>query len=371
MPKVAVFAGTTDGLFVLESDGKRRRWRRRGPYLKGHSVNHFGWDPRTKTMYAATFDDGIYASRNLGRTWAGLDGGLPIRKVWSLAVDPKEPDKLWAGTHFSYLFTSADRGRSWKVHEGYLKAPGNRYGEWGFGTTGNAIHGIHIDPKQPKRMYVVSSTDNGAVRTTDGGETWQAATAGVIEACPAAERSTLGKPISEAERQRKLGEHLSQVHACTHRIGIAPTDTKVLYRQQHCGVYRSDDYGATWTDVSSGLPERHGFPLAVHPAQKNVAFVIPAYQGICTRHNSCIIGALDVYRTRTGGKTWDRLSEGLPRDVHCVVLRQSMDADVLKPAGFYFGTTTGEIYGTADEGDSWALLTGGMQRVQGVTAAVI
>lgn len=374
MPKVMVFAGTTDGLFVFESDGRRSRWRRRGPSLKGHSVNHFGWDLKTKTVYAATFDEGVLASRTFGRTWTPLNDGLPIRKVWAVAVNPKDPDDLWAGTHFSYLFRSTDRGRTWSLVKGYLTAPGkeHRYGDWGFGTGGNALHGIHLDPKRPKRIYVVSSTDHGAVRTDDGGETWEFIRKGVFESCPVAGRTEHTRPVSEEDRAKGVQQHLATVHTCTHRLGVAPSDPKVLYRQQHCGVYRSDDYGASWQDISEGLPDRHGFPLAVHPNESDTVFVVPAYQGKgCKKHNSCITGALEVYRSRTAGSRWEKLSEGLPRKVHCVVLRHGMDADVLKPAGVYFGTTTGEIYASANEGDSWTQLARGLPRVQGIVAAVV
>lgn len=374
MPKVTVFAGTTTGLYVFESDARRRRWRRRGPYLKGHSVNHFGWDPKTRTIYAATFDDGILASRTYGRSWTPLNGGLPIHKVWAVAVNPKDPDDLWAGTHFSYLFHSHDRGRTWTLMQGYLKAPGkeNRYGDWGFGTTGNAIHGIHFDPKDPKRVYVVSSTDHGAVRTDDGGETWEYIRKGVFEWCPVAGRTEHNRPVSEEERARSAEQHLSQVHSCTHRVGISLSATNILYRQQHCGVYRSEDFGASWQDISAGLPDRHGFPLAVHARDQDTVFVVPAYQGKgCKKHNSCIIGPLEVYRSHTAGRSWEKLTEGLPRKVHCVVLRQAMDIDALQPAGLYFGTTTGEVYGSATEGDSWVQLGKRLPRVQGVTVAVV
>ncbi len=374
MPKVMVFAGTTEGLFVFESDAKRMKWKRRGPYLKGLSVNHFAWDPKAKTVYAATFSEGVFASKTLGRTWTPLNDGLPIRKVWAVAVNLKDSDDLWAGTHFSYLFHSTDRGRTWTLHTGYLSAPGkeNRYGDWGFGTTGNALHGIHIDPKDPKRMLIVSSTNHGAVRTEDGGQMWEFARQGVFESCPMAGRSELNRPMSEDERMKAAEQHLEEVHACTHRIGISPVDSSVLYRQQHCGVYRSDDFGASWQDISAGLPDRHGFPLAVHPRDVNTVFVVPAYQGKgCKKHNSCIMGPLEVYRTRTGGRRWERLADGLPKKVHCVVLRHGMDADSLRPAGVYFATTTGELYGSSTEGDSWTLMGKGLPRVQGVTAAVI
>lgn len=372
MPKVMVFAGTTAGLYVLTTNGARTRWTMRGPYLRGISVNHFAWDARSKTLYATTSTDGVLSSRTFGRSWAPLNDGLAIRKVWTVAVNPQDSNALWAGTHYSYLFKSTNRGRQWSLAPGYLNAPGkeSRWGDWGFGTIGNSLHGIHFDPADPRRMIVVSSTDHGAVRTEDGGETWEYARQGVFESCPVADRSTLNKPVTDEERQKTIEAHLAQVHSCTHRIGISPAAPTTVYRQQHCGVYRSDDFGKTWIDISSGLPERHGFPLAVHPRERETVFVIPAYQGICKKHNSCIRGALDVYRSRTGGHHWEKLSRGLPRKVHTVVLRHGMDGDRLDPAGFYFGTTAGEIYGTADEGDSWMRLAKGLPRVQGVLAVV-
>jgi len=372
MPRVLVLAGTADGLFVLESDGSRSRWRRRGPLLKGVSVNHCSWDGKTRTLYAATGTEGVLSSRTFGRSWTPLNDGLPIRKVWTLAVHPREPRELWAGTHFSYLFRSENRGKSWQLVPGYLNAPGKeeRWGDWGFGTIGNSLHGIHFDPHDPKRMIVVSSTNHGALRTEDGGETWEYARTGVFESCPDADRPLRGKEVTADERARTVEAHLAQVHSCTHRIGISPAATDTVYRQQHCGVYRSDDFGRSWTDISAGLPDRHGFPLAVHPREPQTVYVIPAYQGRCRRHNSCIQGALDVYRSRTGGRDWDRLSRGLPRKVHTVVLRHGMDTDSLTPAGIYFGTTAGEIYGSRDEGGTWQLLARGLPRVQGIVAVV-
>lgn len=258
MPRVMVFEGTTNGLYVLESDARRARWRQRGPYLKGRSVNHFAWDPRTRTVCAATHDVGLLASRTLGRTWVPLNGGLPIRKVWSVA-------------------------------EGYLKAPGSehRYGDWGFRTAGNAIHGIHFDPRTSRRAYVVSSADHRAVRTDDGGKTWGYIRSGVFESYPAAADSGFERPTGGGAQERTVAEHLSTVHTCTHRVGIARSRPRVLYRQQHCGV-----------------------------------------------------------------------------------LRQAMDMDDIGTPGVYLGTTAGEVYASADVGDTWRLLAAGLPRVQVITVAV-
>ncbi len=332
-------------------------------------MNHFGWDGKSKALYAATLDDGIFVSRTLGRSWQPVNDGLSIRKVWTVAVNTKDPDQLWAGTHFSYLFRSTDRGRTWSVAPGYLSAPGKegRYGDWGFGTIGNCVHTILIDSKQPKRMYVVSSSDaggHGALRSDDGGETWQAIRRGTFESCPEADE--VGhRPSADGDK------HLANEHACTHRIAYAPADPQLLYRQMHCGVYRSSDYGASWVDVSDGLPDRHGFPLVVHPRDKETLFVVSAHQGQCKKHNSCIQGQLQVHRSRTGGRRWEALDEGLPEDVHCVVLRHGLDVDTLRPAGVYVGTTTGDIYGSANEGDSWTQLATKLPRVQGIVAVTV
>lgn len=369
MPRVMVFAGTTDGLFVLESDGRRSRWRQRGPFLRGHSVNHFGWDTKSQTLYAATLDEGVLASRTFGRSWQPLNDGLSIRKVWTVAVNPKDSDELWAGTHFSYLFRSTNRGHTWSVVPGYVKAPGKegRYGDWGWGTIGNCLHTILMDPKKPKRIYAVSSSDaggNGALRSDDGGETWQPIRKGTFESCP---------EVTEAGHRpgASSSEHLANEHTCTHRLAFAPVDPQVLYRQMHCGVYRSSDYGASWMDISKGLANRHGFPLAVHPRETDTLFVVSAFQGKCKKHNSCIQGTLQVHRSRTSGHQWEVLHDGLPDNVHCVVLRHGMDVDRLRPAGVYLGTTTGQIYGSANEGDSWARLASQLPRVQGIVTAVV
>ncbi len=369
MPKVMVFAGTTDGMFVVESDGRRTRWHRRGPYLRGHSVSHFAWDQKSKSLYAATLDEGIFVSRTYGRTWKPANTGLSIRKVWTIAVNSKNPEHLWAGTHFSYVFQSTDRGATWSVTPGYLAAPGKegRYGDWGWGTIGNCVHTILIDPKQPKRMYVVSSSDaggNGALRSDDGGETFQPIRKGTFESCPEAS--------DDGQRPSAQGnQHLANEHTCTHRIAYAPGNPHLLYRQMHCGVYRSTDCGDSWVDISDGLGDRHGFPLAVHPRDQETLFVVSAHQGRCKKHNSCIQGALQVHRSRTGGSRWEALGEGLPRDVHCVVLRHGLDVDTLRPAGVYVGTTTGDLYGSANEGDSWTRLAARLPRVQGIVAVTV
>jgi photosystem II stability/assembly factor-like uncharacterized protein len=294
-------------------------------------------------------------SKDLGRTWKPINDGLHVKKVWTVEVDPKKSSRLFAGTHYGHLFRSEDAGRSWSEVTGLHTAPGrNEWGvDWAFGTTGLTIHTIRLHPIKD-RIYVVAS-GKGLYRSDDAGETWAVLKSGVFDGCP----------ITKS----KLGEHIQQVHACTHKVSISKENPDVLYQQNHCGVYKSTDGGDSWTDISPSPKLRHGFSIALVEAGGENAFTVPAFQGICKQHNSCIIGQLAAYRfTKETGK-WQKLSAGLPQEVHNCVLRDAMATDPLDDAtGVYFGTTTGEVYGTIDEGESWSTLSKNLGRIQGISS---
>lgn len=362
--KPVVAVGTESGGYLLYSDEERRSWRRAGPFLGGESVNNIRYCQDDGRLYAATLTEGVFVSGDMGRHWEPLNRGLHVRKVWTVEVDPGDSSKLYAGTHYGHLFSSGDRGKSWHEVVGLHRAPDReKWGiDWGFGTTGLCIHTVAIDPSDSRRVYVVPA-GNGTYMTEDGGETWRNMQNGVMDHCPVVnEESAPGIPTGKDGSD--ASKHLQEVHRCTHKLALSARKSGTLYQQNHCGIYMSADFGIRWTDVSPSSSVRHGFGIALTEEAGQSVYIVPAYQGACRKHNSCIMGRLEVYRLN--GSKWTRLSKGLPSSVHTCVLRDAVSSDTLSSQGVYFGTTTGEVYCSPDRGDSWSKVAGGLGRVQGL-----
>ncbi|MHA2620366.1 MAG: WD40/YVTN/BNR-like repeat-containing protein [bacterium JZ-2024 1] len=349
----SILVGTTSGGYLYEhTNGK---WRLRNSFLEKESVSHFAVEPRRGTIYASTLTDGVYRSTNSGRTWTRLPAGLHIKKTWTLVIHPSDSKMILCGTHYGHIFRSEDGGKTWKDMEGFYKAPGRDEAgvDWGFGTTGHCIHTLIFDPRKPSRIFAVSS-GGGPYRSEDEGTTWTRIREGMAADCP---------NVSPHE----IDDHLKFVHSCVHRM--VHTDSgrsQTLFIQNHCGVYRSDDLGNHWQDISKGLPGRHGFPICAANARRSALFVVPAYQGEgwCKRHNSCIKGPLEVWRSDDKGATWQSASSGLPPRVHTCVLRHAMDSGEGGLIGF--GTTGGHLFISGDLGESWQLIATGLGRIQSV-----
>ena len=365
---MVVAVGTTRGGFLLTSNSSRKTWRKSAPFLKGESVNNFAYSPEDARLYAATLTEGMFVSKNLGKTWTPINKGLNVRKAWTVTVDPRDPSVLYAGTHYGHLFRSTNGGNGWEEVTGLFTAPKrNEWGiDWALGTTGLCIHTVRIDPRNSKRLYIVAS-GNGPYRSDDRGETWRLMQNGVLDECPVGARSD-APDIPKNEKTSQLEKHLHQVHVCTHKLIISPRSPNLVYQQNHCGVYRSQDGGERWTDISPSDSLRHGFAITLVENGSQALYVVPAFQNICKEHNSCVRGELAAYRNKSGGSKWEKLSKGLPKKIHSCVLRDSMTADPLQPAGLYFGTTTGEVYGSNNGGDTWSSLVKGAARVQGVVS---
>jgi photosystem II stability/assembly factor-like uncharacterized protein len=315
--------------------------------------------------------EGIFVSKDLGKTWRPINKGLHVRKAWTVAVDQKDPSVLYAGTHYGHLFRSTTSGASWEEVTGLFTAPKRKeWGiDWAFGTTGLCIHTVRIDRSNSKRIYIVAS-GNGSYRTDDGGKSWKLLQDGVKESCPVG--GGVGAPdIPKNNKAKKLKEHLETVHSCTHKLVLSRKNPRQVYQQNHCGVYSSENGGDSWTDRSPSDSLRHGFPVTLVENGRNALYVVPAFQDVCRKHNSCIQGKLAVYTTDHGGSDWRKLANGLPKNVHTCVLRDGMDNDGLHPAGIYFGTTTGEVYGSNNGGESWSTMVKGADRVQGVISFTV
>ncbi len=353
MTGVRVAVGTRKGAFILTSDGRREQWDVSGPHFAGWEVYHVKASPADPSrLYAAPsggwFGQLIQRSDDGGRSWTpvgndfsydGVPGthqwydGTPhpweFARVWHLEPSRTDPDTVFAGVEDAALFRSTDGGASWQELAG-LREHGSG-SSWQPGAGGMCLHTIILDPVKDERMFVAISAA-GVFRTDDCGATW--------------------RPINRGLQSGEIPAAEAEVGHCVHRIAMHPARPDVLFMQKHWDVMRSDDAGESWHEISGNLPSDFGFPIDVHPHEPDTVYVVPIKSD---SEHFPPEGKLRVYRSRTGGQEWEPLTNGLPqRDCYVNVLRDAMAVDSLDSAGVYFGTTGGQVYASADAGDSWA-----------------
>ena len=355
--KVLILVGTKKGAFVLESDAARQSWELRGPYCETWPMNHVIADPATGTIHAGGgsewFGPAVWKSGDLGATWthssaglAYLEGEAPIKAVWSLA---KSGASLYAGVDPAGLFRSDDGGETWSHLAGLRNHPSRPH--WNPGGAGLILHSLLPHPDDDRRLWVGISAA-GVFHTADGGETWETRN-----------RGTRADFMPEDQRYPEFGQ-------CVHCLVMAAGMPDRLYQQNHCGMYRSDDGGRHWTSIEAGLPSSFGFPAAAHPRDPSMLYLLPLNGDSAGRYVPD--GKAAVWRTRDGGETWEDLRDGLPQgNTYFGVLRQAMATDRLEPAGVYFGTSTGSLYASADEGDSWTCVAQHLPTVLSVETMVV
>jgi photosystem II stability/assembly factor-like uncharacterized protein len=341
------------------------------PFLTEEDVNKIVEDGHGN-LFAASLSEGVFRSKDGGKTWAPSSKGLHVRKVWEIAADPHRPGTLYAGTQYGHLFKSANYGETWDEVTSLYDAP-NRLNwgiDWGFRTTGLTIHTIRFDHKDPGRIYLVAA-GNGTYRSDDGGESWKSLKSGTNSACTIEPTKLISSAPSGAPHEERLSKHLSELHSCTHKIFVSPKDGKI-YQQNHCGVYFSDSHGDHWEDVSVDSNNRFGFAIDVVESPSTNVFVIPVPESTndCKEHNACIQGQLTVYSTSDGGKSWNSHTKGLPSVMHTTVLRDCLAHDNLKETGLYFGTTAGDLFFSEDLGNSWNKIANDLGRIQGVNVVM-
>lgn len=354
--------GTGKGLFLGRSDDDRKTWEISGPHFPMTGVYAVGIDKRPATPRLLTgvssshFGPSVAISDDLGASWQEPDKspvafpertGAALERVWQLTPGPAgQPDRIYAGTQPSALFVSDDGGRTFQLVEALWDHPHREHWAAGFG--GQAIHTVLPHPDDPARVLVAMST-GGVYRTADGGSTWAPGNTGI-------------KAYFMPDPWPEYGQ-------CVHKVARDAADPERFYAQNHHGVYRSDDGGATWQSIADGLPSDFGFPMVAHPRRSGVIYNFPL-QADGERFppgKRCA-----VYRSPDAGKTWESLTAGLPGDpFYPPVLRDAMCADDDDPAGVYFGTRSGDVYASRDEGDSWTLVASHLPDVLCVRAARI
>jgi photosystem II stability/assembly factor-like uncharacterized protein len=358
MTQVVLMVGTRKGLFVLESDGDRRDWSIRGPFCDGWPVYNAAYDDRSGTIFAAAASEwhgsGIWRSPDLGETWQlsseGLGYGdgseLRMSKVAGLMA---AHGRVVVGAEAAGLFESRDGGATWSLMSTLDDQPGrdawNKPENQPPGHLGMA--GLLPDPDDADRFWAIVQ-GFGIFETTDNGGSWTPRNRGLRAAWP------LENP---------------EVGYCVHKLVMSPADHDRLYQQNHCGMHRSDDAGRSWTEITEGLPCDFGFAAAAHPHDRESFYVIPLDPG----HGRCMPdGHASVWRTSDAGSTWRRLDNGLPQhDAYLGVLREGMAIDPLDSPGLYFGTSTGQVFASADEGESWSEIASYLPGIASVEVAVI
>jgi photosystem II stability/assembly factor-like uncharacterized protein len=357
MNKVLILVGTKKGAFVLESDAARRSWELRGPFCETWPMNHVIADPATGTIYGGGgsewFGPAVWKSTDLGATWTHSSAGMaypegeePIKSVWSLA---RNGTSLYAGVEPAGLFRSDDGGETWSHLPGLRNHPSRPH--WNPGGAGLILHSLLPHPGDDKRLWVGISAA-GVFHTADGGETWETRN-----------RGTRADFLPEGENYPEFGQ-------CVHCLVMAPGMPERLYQQNHCGMYRSDDGGQRWESIEAGLPSSFGFPAAAHPRDPSTLYLLPLNGDSAGRYVPD--GKAAVWRTRDGGGTWEDLRDGLPQgNTYFGVLRQAMATDRLEPAGVYFGTSTGALFASADEGDSWTCVAQHLPTILSVETLVV
>jgi photosystem II stability/assembly factor-like uncharacterized protein len=375
MSKVRVLAGTRKGAFILTADGKRQDWEVSGPHFAGWEMYHLKGSPADPNRIYASQTSGwfgqiIQRSDDGGKTWhqpgtppgqPAAPGGMPkadsnkfvydvsaetgkpltthqwydgtqhpweFKRVWHLEPSLTDPNTVYAGVEDAALFRSTDGGENWRELPG-LRGHGTGP-KWQPGAGGMCLHTVILDPSNPDRIYIAISAA-GAFRTDDGGKTW--------------------KPINKGLYSKYIPNPTAEIGHCVHHIAMNPSRPGVLFMQKHWDVMRSDNAGDQWTKISGNLPTDFGFVIDIHSHEPETIYVLPIKSD---SEHYVHEGKLRVYRSRTGGNEWEALTKGLPQaNCYVNVLRDAMAVDSLDECGIYFGTTGGQVYASADAGDSW------------------
>ncbi|MBI5901655.1 MAG: glycosyl hydrolase [Rhodocyclales bacterium] len=372
--RVLVLVATRKGAWLYHGDAARSAWRSDGPHFLGHVISHLRLDPRDGRSLLAAAKTGhlgptIFRSTDFGRNWqeaakppafapaaAGEQGRAVDHSFWLTPGNASEPGTWYAGTSPQGLFRSEDGGITWApfscLNDDLL------YRKW-MGTVqdgtpdGPKLHSIIVDPRDAAHLYIAMS-GGGVHESTDGGKSFQP----LID----------GLEVVEGFDRDDASFH------DPHCLRLAPSRPDRLYQQNHCGIYRLDRPATTWRRIGRNMPAEVGdigFPLVVHPRDADCAWVFPMDGGTVWPRTSPG-GKPAVYATRDGGETWERLDAGLPpAEAWWTVKRQAMTADAQDPVGLYFGTTSGELWGSGDEGLSWHCIARHLPEIYAVEAAEV
>jgi hypothetical protein len=340
-----LYVATRKGLFCIDGDGKLA-----APQFLGDPVSNVVADPRDGTLYAALnlghFGVKLRRSADSGKSWEEIPApayppqpegarGAPWKlvQVWTLELGGA-PGELWAGTLPGGLFRSTDRGTTWKLVESLWQRP-ERLEWFGGGYDHPGIHSICVDPRNARRLTLGISC-GGVWQSGDSGATWMLAASGMRAAY---------MPPDQVDNPNLQDPH---------RVVQCHGQPDVLWAQHHNGVFRTTDYAASWHEIEAIAPSKFGFAVAVHPADPDTAWFVPAVKDEC---RVPVDGKLVVARTRDGGRSFAVLGKGLPQEhAYDLVYRHGLAIDRTGKR-LALGSTTGGLWLSEDQGDNWKCLS--------------
>ncbi len=342
-----LLVGTMKGAFIFRA--KRNEWQMGGPYFAGSSVYAMAYDGARLWAGPSSMHFGalLRSSDDFGKTWTNPEEAnvkfpattnAALKNIWQIVVG--KDGTMYCGVEPAALFVSKDAGATWKLNENLWNHP--QRPKWTPGGGGLCLHTILLDPENHRRIRIAVST-GGMYVTEDGGASW--------------------RPSNKGVRAEFLPDKHPEFGQCVHKVVQSKQRPDRMFLQNHWGLYRSDDRGETWTDVANGVPSDFGFAMAIHE-DPDTAWIVPLESDMfrCTPE-----GKLRVYRTRNGGKKWQAMTKGLPqKDAYECVLRDAMHAGA---SGVYFGTRSGKLFASDNEGKSWKTVIDGLPSVVSVKSA--
>ncbi|MBC2666160.1 glycosyl hydrolase [Novosphingobium flavum] len=374
MRELALLVATRKGAWIYRGDAGRREWSADGPHFLGHIIHHLVLDPRDRRTLLAAAKTGhlgptIFRSTDLGRTWSearrppafpkaaeGEMGRAVDHTFWLTPGHASEPGVWYAGTSPQALFRSEDGGETWEGVAGFNDAPAyrDRAGDAQDGTPdGPKLHSILVDPRDAAHLYLGMS-GGGVHESRDAGLSW----APLID----------GLEVVAGFDASQWAFH------DPHCIALCPSNPDRLYQQNHCGIYRIDRPSNRWHRIGRAMPPGVGdigFPIVVHPRDDRTAWVFPM-DGTDVWPRTSPDGKPAAYVTRDGGETWQRQDTGVPpAEAWWTVYRQAMASDTCDPVGLYFGTASGSLWASADEGERWTPLADNLPPIFAVETAIL
>jgi photosystem II stability/assembly factor-like uncharacterized protein len=350
--RVSLLVATRKGLWTLASDAARRQWKLAGPSFLGHIVHHAVLDPRDgRTLLAAArtghLGPTVFRSIDRGRTWKEASrppafnegsGRSVDHTFWLTPGHASQPGVWYGGTSPQGLFRSEDGGQTWSGVDGFNEHPQRRAwcgGDQDQTPDGAKMHSIIVDPRDAAHLYLAMSS-GGVFESIDAGANWQ--------------------PLNGGVRADFMPDPDPEFGHDPHCVRMSPADPDRIYQQNHCGIFRLDRPATRWTEIGAGMPRTVGsigFPLVLHPRNPDILWVFPM-DGSSVWPRVSPGGKPAVYRSTNGGKSWLRQATGMPTtQAWWTVKRQGMCADRHPTVGVYFGTTSGEVWASRDEGRTW------------------